>query len=99
MSDGQTLAVILAVGAAAYAMRAGGFLLGSLLPQDGALPRLLRLAPGNLLAAFTAAAIWEGGVPSLCGALASVMVMAVSRREWAALAAGFAAAAGAASLR
>jgi uncharacterized membrane protein len=93
MSEGQALPVIVVLGAATYALRAGGFLLGGFLPQSGLLPRLLRLAPGNLLVAFTAAGIWEGGAPSLCGCVVSITVMAVTRREWAALAAGFAAAA------
>jgi branched-subunit amino acid transport protein len=98
MSEWQAVAVIAALGAVTYALRAGGFLLGGLLPQAGLLPRLLRLAPGNLLAAYTAAGIWEGGVPSLCGSLVSMAVMAVTRREWAALGAGFAAAAASAAL-
>jgi hypothetical protein len=93
MSDWQAIGVIAALGATTYALRAGGFLGGRLLPQAGLLPRLLRLAPGNLLVAFTAAGIWQGGAPSLCGSLASIAVMAVTRREWAALAAGFGAAA------
>lgn len=95
----QLIAVIFALGALSYALRAGGFVLASRLPAAGVLPRLLRLAPGNLLAAFMAAGIWEGGVASLCGSAASAAVMALTRREWAALAAGFAAAAGAALLR
>lgn len=102
ISDGQAwevIAVIIALGAANYALRAGGFLLGSLVPPTGLVPRLLRLAPGNLLAAFLAAGIWEGGASSLCGSLASLAVMAVTGREWAALGAGFAAAALAAALR
>ena len=57
------------------------------------LPRLLRLAPGNLFVAFAAAGILEGGLPSLAGCLGAVTAMAVTKREWAALGAGFAAAA------
>lgn len=57
------------------------------------------MAPGNLLAAFVVAGIWAGGAPSLCGSLASIAAMALTRGEWAALAAGFAAAAAAAMLR
>jgi uncharacterized membrane protein len=100
MSDWQVITVIFALGAASYAMRAGGFLIGSLLPRAGLVPRLLRVAPGNLLAAFVAAGIYEGGAPSLWGSLASITAMAVTGREWAALGAGFAAAAvSAAALR
>jgi hypothetical protein len=89
MPEWPVFAVVLAVGAASYAMRAGGFLAASALPQSGALPRLLRLAPGNLFAAFTAAGIVEGGWPSLVGCLAAASAMAATKREWAALGAGF----------
>ncbi len=98
MPDWRVLTVILAVGAASYAMRAGGFVAAGALPQGGLLPRLLRLAPGNLFAAFAAAGILEGGWPSLAGALGAVVTMAITRREWAALGAGFGAAALASAL-
>jgi hypothetical protein len=100
MSDRHVIAVILAIGATSYALRAGGYLSASLLPRAGLLPRVLQLAPGNLFAAFAAAGICEGGWPSLCGCLASATAMAFTRREWVALAAGFTfAAASAAVLR
>ena len=98
MPDWRVLGVIIAVGAAAYAMRAGGFVAAGVMPQGGLLPRLLRLAPGNLFAAFAAAGILEGGWPSLLGSLAAVAAMAATKREWAALGAGFAAAALASAL-
>jgi uncharacterized membrane protein len=93
MLEWQTLAVIAAVGGASYAMRAGGFLVASALPQRGMLPRLMRLAPGNLFVAFAAAGVLEGGWPSLIGCIGAVATMAVTKREWAALGAGFGAAA------
>lgn len=93
MPDPRVLAVILAVGAASYAMRAGGFVAAGVMPQAGLLPRLLRLAPGNLFAAFAAAGVLQGGWPSLAGCLGAVAMMAATKREWAALGAGFAAAA------
>ncbi len=98
MPDPRILAVILAVGAASYAMRAGGFVAAGVMPQDGLLPRLLRLAPGNLFAAFAAAGVLQGGWPSLAGCLGAVAMMAATKREWAALGAGFAAAALASAL-
>jgi hypothetical protein len=98
MPEGQILAVVFAVGAASYAMRAGGFLAAGALPQHGLLPRLLRLAPANLCIAFAAAGILEGGWPSLVGCGGAVATMAVTNREWAALGAGFAAAALAAAV-
>ena len=99
MSEWRVLAAILAVGASSYAMRAGGFLAAGALPNTGAIPRLLRLAPGNLFIAFTAAGYFGGGWPSLVGSLFALVTMIVAKREWAALAAGFAAAATAALFR
>lgn len=90
MSDVHSIAAILAVGAASYAMRAGGYVAVSLLPQQGPLQRLLRLAPGNLFAAFAAAGMMEGGWPSAIGCLGAILAMIVTKREWAALGAGFA---------
>ena len=90
MPEWQIFAVVFAVGAASYAMRSAGFLAAGALPQDGVWPRLLRLAPGNLFAAFAAAGIWEGGWVSLVGCLGAAATMSVTKREWAALAAGFA---------
>jgi uncharacterized membrane protein len=98
MSDWKIGLAILAVGLAAYAMRAGGFLVVGAMPRTGLVPRLLRLAPGNLFVAFAAAGILEGGWPSLIGCAGAVAAMAVSKKEWAALAAGFAGAALAAAL-
>jgi branched-subunit amino acid transport protein len=98
MPDAQVIGVILAVGAASYAMRTGGFLAAGALPQSGLLPRLLRLAPGNLFIAFAATGILQGGWPSLIGCLGAVATMAVTNREWAALGAGFGVAALAATV-
>jgi uncharacterized membrane protein len=98
MPDWRIDAAIFAVGVAAYAMRAGGFLTVGALPQTGLLPRLLRLAPGNLFVAFAAAGILAGGWASLIGCAAAVAAMATTKKEWAALAAGFAAAALASAL-
>jgi uncharacterized membrane protein len=93
MTETQILVVIAVLGTVSYAMRAGGFLAAGILPQHGLLPRLLRLAPGNLFVAFAAAGILEGGWPSLLGCAAAVTAMAATNREWAALGAGFAGAA------
>ena len=90
MPEWQILAAVLTVGAASYAMRIAGFLAAGALPQDGLWPKFLRLAPGNLFVAFAAAGILEGGWVSLVGCLGAVATMTVTKREWAALAAGFA---------
>src|ERR1700729_470055 len=98
MSEMHTLVIIFAVGVASYAMRAGGFLAAGVLPESGLFPRLLRLAPGNLIVAFAAAGVREDGWPVLAGVVGAVAAMAITEREWAALGAGFAAAALAAAL-
>ncbi len=56
------------------------------------------LAPGNLFAAFAAAGILQGGWPCFAGCLGAIATMAVTKREWAALGAGFGAAALASAL-
>jgi uncharacterized membrane protein len=93
MSDSRVLGTILAVGLASYAMRAGGFLAVGALPENGTVSKLLRLAPGNLFVAFVAAGCIEGGWPSVAGCLSALATMAVTKKEWAALGVGLAAAA------
>ena len=88
MPDWQIFAVVFAVGAASYAMRTAGFLAAGALPQSGVWPKLLRLAPGNLLVAFVAAGILQGGWTSLAGCLGAAATMAATKRDWAALGAG-----------
>jgi len=98
MLDLTVFAAIVAVGAVSFLMRIGGFLAAGGLAPDSKLARIIKLAPGNLLVAFVAAGVLEGGWPSLAGALFAAGVMAVTRKEWAALSAGFAAAALAATV-
>jgi len=97
MPDWRVLGAILALGLASYAMRAVGFMAVGSLSNEGTVSRLLRLAPGNLFVAFAAAGCLEGGWPSLAGSLVALATMAVTKKEWAALGAGFTAAAAAAA--
>ena len=92
-SDWRAFVAIAVLGAVSYAMRIGGYLAAGTLSEKGLAARLLRIAPGNLFAAFVAAGCLHGGLPSLAGAAAALGAMVATRREWAALAAGFAAAA------
>jgi uncharacterized membrane protein len=92
MSDFRTLTVIAILGIASYAMRAGGYLVASSFPANGALARFFRLAPGNFFIAFVSAGCLEGGWASLAGSIVALTTMAVTAREWAAIGAGFAAA-------
>lgn len=98
MAEGQVLLVIGVLGLLCYALRVGGYLAAGVLPRSGWLPRVLRLAPGNLLVAFVAAGICEGGWANAWGIVASVAARVLTGREWAALAAGFAAVATASAL-
>ena len=99
MVEWRTLAAIGVLGLVSYAMRSGGFLAGGLIREGSALAKFFQMAPGNLFVAFVAAACLEGGLASLVGCTASLAVMAVTRKEWAALAVGFAAAALVAGVR
>ena len=89
MPEWWVFVIVFAIGAASYAMRAGGFLAASALPQSAPLPLVLRLAPGNLFVGFIAAGTLQGGWPTLVGCLVVVAAMAVTKHEWAALGAGF----------
>lgn len=93
MPDWTTLSAIFAIGAVSLMLRVGGYLSAGALHPDGRLARLIRLAPGNMLVAFVAAGVLDGGWPYLAGSLTAATVMAVTRKEWAALSSGFAAAA------
>ena len=98
MPDWRVLGAILALGLACYAMRAAGFIAVGSLPEDGTVSKVLRLAPGNLFVAFAAAGCLEGGWPSLAGCLLALATMTVTKKEWAALGVGFAAAAAVSAL-
>ena len=93
MPDWRIMAAIGCIGLTSYALRAGGFLAAGIMPAAGPAQRFLRLAPGNLFVAFVAAGCLEGGIPNIAGSLLALATMATTRREWAALLAGFAAAA------
>ncbi|MCW6512905.1 AzlD domain-containing protein [Lichenifustis flavocetrariae] len=98
MLDWHIMAAIGCVGLTSYAMRAGGFLAAAVMPAAGPMQRFLRLAPGNLFVAFVAAGCIEGGIPNIAGSIVALATMVVARREWAALIAGFGAAAFAAAV-
>jgi uncharacterized membrane protein len=93
MPDWIVLGAIFAIGAVSYLMRVGGYLTASAFSPNGKMARLVKLAPSNMLVAFVAAGILDGGPPYLAGCVAAAMVMATLRQEWLALGAGFGAAA------
>ena len=98
MPDWRIMAAIGCIGLTSYALRAGGFLAAGVMPANGPMQSFLRLAPGNLFVAFVAAGCLEGGIPNVAGSILALATMAVTRREWAALIAGFGAAAVAAAV-
>lgn len=98
MPDWIVLAAIFAIGAVSYLMRVGGYLTASAFHPNGRMARLVKLAPANMLVAFVAAGIIDGGPPYLAGCVAAAAVMAILRQEWLALGAGFAAAASVSAL-
>ena len=93
MPDWTLLGAIFAIGAVSYLMRVGGYLTASAFQPNGRFMRLVKLAPSNMLVAFVATGIYDGGGPHLSGCITAALVMAIARREWLALGAGFAAAA------
>ena len=93
MFDWRVLLAIAALGAVSYALRATGFLAAGAMPQNGWVARFLQKAPGNLFIAFVASACFESGWPGIVGCGLGLAVMAATRKEWAALMAGFGAAA------
>jgi len=70
-------------------MRSGGFLAAGHVQDDGKVAEFFRLAPGNLFIAFVATACPDGGLPSIVGRASAFCVMALTRKQWAALAGGF----------
>lgn len=98
MPDWIVLAAIFAIGAVSYLMRVGGYLTAGTFHPNGKMARLVKLAPSNMLVAFVAAGIHDGGTPYLAGCIAAAAVVATLRQEWLALGAGFAAAALASAL-
>lgn len=92
MHDLEVLGVICILGVTCYAMRAGGYILAASMRDDGVAARFLRLAPGNLFIAFIVGGCLSGGLAGLVGTIVALMTMAITAREWAALAAGFGAA-------
>jgi hypothetical protein len=89
MSELQILTIICVLGFVSYGLRAGGFLAASLFPRQGKVAQILQLAPGNLFVAFSCAGLWQSHWPVIVGGVGTVAVMAITKREWMALAVGF----------
>ncbi|SMF17762.1 Uncharacterized membrane protein [Tistlia consotensis] len=82
------LAVILAMGLATYATRAGGFLMMRWLPQGGRVEAWLKAVPGAVLMSIVAPALLTHGLPGGLAILATLLVMRATRQDLLAVAAG-----------
>jgi uncharacterized membrane protein len=85
---------ILAMAAVTYAMRAGGFWLMSYVPLTPRVRRMLEATPGAVIVATVVPVIVREGLPALVAVLVGGGVMLLWRRDYLAVMAGLAAAAG-----
>jgi uncharacterized membrane protein len=91
--DGGVLLAILAMAAATYPMRAGGYWLMGRVPLTPRVRRMLEASPGAVIVATILPIIVREGVPAALAVLAGGAVMLVWRRDYLAVAAGMAVAA------
>ena len=88
----DVLLAILAMAAATYLTRAGGYVLFRAIRPNQTVRAALGYIPGALFVAYVAPALAQGGWPEWIGAVATVAVMLATRQMSAAILAGTAAA-------
>jgi uncharacterized membrane protein len=88
-----TLLGILAMAAATYPMRVGGFWIMGRVPLTPRVRRMLEASPGAVIVATILPIIVRDGAPAAIAVLAGGTVMLVWRRDYLAVAAGMVAAA------
>jgi uncharacterized membrane protein len=88
-----TLLGILAMAAATYPMRVGGFWIMGRVPLTPRVRRMLEASPGAVIVATILPLIVRDGIPAALAVLAGGAVMLVWRRDYLAVVAGMAAAA------
>lgn len=88
-----TLAAILAMAAATYAMRAGGFWLMAHVPLTGRVRRMLEATPGTVVVATVVPIVVRDGAPAMLAIAAACGAMMVRRNDFLAVLAGMTAAA------
>jgi branched chain amino acid efflux pump len=88
-----TLAAILAMAGATYAMRAGGFWLMAHVPLTARLRRILEALPGTVVVATVLPIAVREGLPALLAIAAAGAAMLVRRNDFLAVVAGMAVAA------
>ena len=90
-TDLLTLAAILAMAGATFAVRAAGYLVFRRIQPGPFLRAFLGHLPGTIFVAFAAPVVARSGLAGLAGAAATLAVMAATRSATAALLAGVAA--------
>ncbi len=83
-----TLAAILAMGLATYAMRAGGFWLMARVPLTARLRRMLEAMPGTVVVATVVPIVARAGAPAMLAIAAACGAMIVRRNDFLAVVAG-----------
>ena len=84
----ESLLAILGMAAVTYAIRAGGYLLATRLPETGFIASWMKHLPGAVLAALVANAIIAGGAAEALAAAAVAVLYLVTRNLFAAMAGG-----------
>ncbi len=84
----ESLLAILGMAAVTYAIRAGGYLLATRLPESGFIASWMKHLPGAVLAALVANAIVVGGLAEALAAAAVAVLYLVTRNLFAAMAGG-----------
>jgi len=92
--DGRVAIAILAMAAATYLIRAGGFWLMGHVPLTVRMRRMLEALPGALVAAIVVPIAVRSGPAAVVALAAAVGVMMASRNDFLAVAAGVVVAAG-----
>lgn len=90
--EGWNVAAILAMAAATFACRAGGYWLFRLVRPSPFLRSVLGYIPGALFISFAVPALVAGGVPQWVGAAATLAIMVKTRSQSGAIVGGTAAA-------
>ncbi len=86
----ESLLAILGMALVSYGVKPAGVLLGNRFPTHGFAAAWLRQVPGAVLASLIAPAVIVGGASDAVAAVATGLVMVVTRNLFAAIAAGVA---------
>jgi uncharacterized membrane protein len=93
-ADAGSLVAILVMGAATYAIRAGGYYVMSHVTLTVRLRRMLETLPGAVVVATVLPIVVRGGLAAVLAIAAAVVLTMVRRNDFVAVIAGMAVAAG-----